>query len=128
MGFFKSMNDLQKQAKAIDKDFHPGQRMAEGKERMKAAQAMMAQQTAAANASLNGLDGQATVVAVRQTPTMVNFQPMVEIDLTVLAAGRPPYPVTVTQVVDQVSLTRLQPGASVAVKIDANDPSSVFVA
>jgi len=128
MGFFKSMNDLHKQAKEIDKDFHPGQMMADGMERMKSAQAMMAQQTQAANAALNGLDGQATVVAVRQTPTMVNFQPMVEIDLTVLGAGRPPYPVTVTQVVDQVSLARLQPGASVAVKIDANDPNSVFVA
>ena len=58
---------------------------------------------------------------------MVNYQPQVEIDLTVLAAGRPPYPVTVTQVVDQVSLARLQPGATVAVKVDPADPTSVWI-
>lgn len=128
MGFFRSMNELHKQSKELDKDFHPGEMMANGMERMKAAQAMMAQQTQAANAALNGLDATATVVAVRQTPTMVNFQPMVEIDLTVLAPGRAPYPATVSQVVDQVTLPRLQPGASVAVKVDPNDPNTVFVA
>lgn len=128
MGFLRSMNELHKQAKEIDKDFHPGQMMADGKAKLAQAQEMMAQQTKAANMAANGLDGTATVVAVRQTPTMINFQPMVEVDLTVLAAGRPPYPVTVTQVVSQVTLPRLQPGASVAVKVDPADASSVWIA
>lgn len=127
MGFFKSLNDVHKQAKALDKDFHPGQMMADGQAKMAAATAMMAEQTKAANAAAHGLDGTATVVAVRQTPTMINFQPLVEIDLTVLGAGRPPYPVTVQQVVDQVSLPRVQPGASLPVKIDPADANAVWL-
>jgi hypothetical protein len=127
MGFLKSMNDLHKQAKEIDKDFHPGQMMAEGKDRMAAATAMMAEQTKAANMAANGLPGTATVVAVRQGTTMINFQPLVEIDLTVMTPGRPPYPATVKQVVAPVSLPRLQPGAAVAVKIDPADATSVWI-
>lgn len=127
MGFFKSLNDLNKQAKEMDKTFHPGQMMADGQAKMAAATAMMAAQTQAANASANGLDATATVVALRQGTAMVNFQPLVEIDLTVLAPGRPPYPVTVKQVIDQVSLARLAPGASVGVKVDPADPTSVWI-
>ena len=126
-GFFKSVHELHKQAKEIDKTFDPGQQMADGQARMQAATAMMAEQTKAANAASNGLDGTATIVAVRQLPTMINFQPMCEIDLTVIGAGGPPYPVTVQQTVDQVTLPRLQPGASVAVKVDPSDRASVWI-
>ena len=49
MGFFKSMNELQKQSKEINKNCDPGQQMADGMEQMKEANAMMAAQTQAAN-------------------------------------------------------------------------------
>ncbi|MFL5847265.1 MAG: hypothetical protein ACJ762_21520 [Solirubrobacteraceae bacterium] len=127
MGFFKSINELNKQAKEMDKTFHPGQMMADGQAKMAAATAMMAAQTQAANASANGLDATATVVALRQGTAMINMQPLVEIDLTVIAPGRPPYPATVKQVIDQVSLARLTPGSSVAVKVDPVDAGSVWI-
>jgi len=127
MGMFKSMRDLQKQANEISKNSDPGQRMVEGMERMKEAQAMMAQQTAAANLAATGLDGIATITGVRQTGAMVNFQPVLELDLTVVAAGRPPLPATLSQPVEQVFLTRAQPGAKVAVKVDQNNPDLVWI-
>lgn len=127
MGMFKAMRDLQKQGNEISKNWDPGQQMADGMERMKEAQAMMAQQTAAANLAATGLDGVATITAVRQTGAMVNFQPVLELDLTVVAAGRPPLPATLSQPVEQVFLTRAQPGAKVAVKVDQADPNLVWI-
>jgi hypothetical protein len=128
MGMFKSMHQLHKQAKEIDKDFHPGQMMADGQSRMAEASAMMAAQTKATQAALTGLDGSATISAVRQGSTLVNFQPVVEIDMTVMVPGRMPYPATVEQVVAQVNLHRLAPGASIPVKVDAGDPQAIFLA
>jgi hypothetical protein len=66
-------------------------------------------------------------VAVRQGHGMVNFQPMLELDLTVIPAGGVPYPVTVKQVTPQVHLAQAQPGASLHVKVAPDDPSSVWI-
>lgn len=127
MGFLRSVHELHKQAKEIDKDFHPGQMMADGQARMAEASAMLAAQTRAATAAADGVAGTATVSALRQGTTMVNFQPVVEIDLTVMVPGRMPYPVSLEQVVDQVSLARLAPGATVAVKVDPADAQAVWI-
>ena len=127
MGFFKSMRDLQKQADEINKNWDVGAQLESAQAQMQTAQEAMAQQTAAANAALNGLDGTATIVAVRQGSGMVNYQPMLEIDLTVIPAGGMPYPVTVKQVTPQVHLAQAQPGAGVHVKIAPDDPASVWI-
>jgi hypothetical protein len=127
MGFFKSMRDLQKQSNEINKNWDVGAQLEDAQVRMQGAQEMMAAQTAAANAALTGIDGTATIVAVRQGQAMVNFQPMLEIDLTVIPAGGMPYPATVKQVTPQVHLAQAQPGASVHVKIAQDDPASVWI-
>lgn len=127
MGFFKSMVDLQKQANEINKNWDVGAQLADAQASMQNAQAMMAQQTAAANLAATGLDGVATITGVRQQGGMVNFQPILELDLTVAAAGRPPMPVTVAQPVEQVFLTKAQPGAKVAVKVDPANPMLVWI-
>lgn len=127
MGFFKSLNDLQKQSKEINKNWDVGAQLADAQAQMADANALMAQQTAAANAATNGMDATATVTAVRQQGGMVNFQPMIELDLTVMAPGNPPYPLTVKQVVPQTQLAMLQPGTSLKVKVDQNDPSAVWI-
>jgi hypothetical protein len=127
MGFFKSMRDLQKQADEINKNWDVGAQLDDAQARMQDAQEAMAQQTAAANAALTGVDGTATIVAVRQGAGMVNFQPMLEIDLTVIPAGGLPYPVTVKQVTPQIHLAQAQPGASVHVKVAPDDPASVWI-
>ena len=128
MGMFKSMRDLQKQADEINKNWDVGAQLADAQTRMQQAQELMAEQTAAANAATTGVDATATIVAVRQGRGMVNFQPMVQVDLTVLPdGGLPPYPVTVEQVIPQVHLAQAQPGAAVHVKVDPNNPASVWI-
>jgi hypothetical protein len=127
MGFFKSMRELQKQSDEINKNWDVGAQLEDAQARMQDAQEMMAQQTAAANAALTGIDGTATIVAVRHGHGMVNYQPMLELDLTVFPEGGMPYPVTVKQVTPQIHLAQAQPGQSVHVKVAPDDPASVWI-
>ena len=127
MGMFKSLRDLQQQSEEINKNWDVGAQLEDAQARMQDAQEMMAQQTAAANAAVSGADATATIVAVRQGNGMVNLQPIIEVDLTVLPDGLPPYPVTVKQVIPQIHLAQAQPGASVHVKVDPNNPASVWI-
>jgi hypothetical protein len=127
MGLFKSVRDLQKQSNEINKNWDVGQQLDDAQKQMQHAQDVMAEQTAAANAATTGVDATATLVAVRQGHAMVNFQPMIEVDLTVIPDGLPPYPATVKQVIPQVNLAQAVPGANVRVKVDPNDPSSIWI-
>jgi hypothetical protein len=127
MGFFKSMSDLNKQAKQIEKTFDPGQQMKDGMAKMTAANAMMAAQTQAANLALTGIPASASIVAAQQTGALINFQPSLQLDLLVLPTGGVPYPVTVTQVVEQPFLGKAVAGSTVAVKVDSADPQVVWI-
>jgi hypothetical protein len=127
MGFFKSLRDLQKQSDEINENWDVGAQLADAQARMTEANAFMAQQTAAANAATSGVEATATVAAVRQEGGMVNYQPIVELDLTVIAPDNPPFPLTVKQVVAQTQLAMLRPGASLKVKVDPDDPSAIWI-
>ena len=127
MGMFRSMRQLQKQATEINKNWDPGQQMQDGMARMQEAQQFMAQQTQAANIAATGVDATAMITGVTQTGAMVNFQPTLQIEMTVMRAGSPPYPASVTQVVEQVFLTKAVAGASVPVKVDPEDPNSIWI-
>jgi hypothetical protein len=127
MGFFKDINTLKKQAKEIDKTWDPGAQMRAGKERMAAAQEMLAQQTAAAQLATTGETAEAQVVASRDTGTQINLQPMLELDLLVMRQGQPPYPATVRQVVANAQLGLLTPGATISVRVDPANPSTVLL-
>lgn len=127
MGFLKSMVDLQRQAGEISKTFDPAAQMAQAQQQMAQAQAMMAQQTAAATIALSGLDGVATITGVRQTGAMINFQPVLDVDLSVVAADRAPHATTVSGPVEQLYLSRAQPGSEVAVKVDQANPDLVWI-
>jgi hypothetical protein len=127
MGLFKSVRDLNKQAGEINKNWDVGAQLEGAQAQMADANEMMAQQTKAANAATSGVEATAVVAAVRQGTGMVNFQPIIELDLTVMPEGLPPYPVTVKQVVPQVQLAQVQAGANLHVKVDPNDPSAVWI-
>lgn len=124
---FKGMRDLQKQANEINKDFDPGQQMKDGMARMQQANEMMAQQTQAANIATSGTPATASITSVAQAGAMVNFQPTMAIELNVFPDGQPPYPATVTQVVEQHYLAKAAPGQKVAVKVDPQDPQTVWI-
>jgi len=127
MGLFKNMRDLTKQAQELQENMDVGAQLENAQSQMAAANEMMAQQTAAANAAVTGVDATAMIVEVRQGAAMINFQPIVEVDLTVMPAGLPPYPVTVKQVASMVQLPQVRAGATVHVKVDPNNPSTVWI-
>jgi hypothetical protein len=127
MGMFKSIREVQKQAKEIDRNYDSKATLGNAMDRMKAANEMMAQQTQAANIATTGVDARATIAAVGQTGAMVNFQPTLKIDLTVLPEGLPPYPASVTQVVEQIYLGKAVPGQSVPIKVDPENPGLIWI-
>jgi len=58
----------------------------------------------------------------------VNENPQVEMDLQVTVEGLPPYTATHRQVIAQIAIPQFQPGATVPVRVDPEDPSSVLIA
>ena len=131
MGFFKSMRDLHKEAIDIEKTMPPVKdRMAGATSRMAAATQSLATQTEAINQSFDaassGVEATATINGAR-TVGMVNFNPLMEFDLTVMREGMPPYPATARQVVPQMELAQLQSGTSVGVKVDPNDRAAIWL-
>lgn len=127
MGFFKSIHELKGQAKEIEREWDPKAQRESAMTRLAAAQEAMAEQTRAANLAATGLDATATVVDARQTSAQVNFDPIVELDLTVFPAGGSPYPATIRQVVSQLYLSKVQPGGNLVAKVDPQDPTTVWI-
>lgn len=136
MGVFRSMRDLQKQAKQIEATMPPvADRMAAAQARMAAANQMMAAQTQAANAAVAAAEGTAGPAAARRTVTitgmrqigMMNFDLLVEFDLTVLPDGLPPYPATTQQCVSQMQIGKLQPGLTLQASVDPSNPAAIWL-
>jgi hypothetical protein len=127
MGFFKSMHELNKVARELRDEHNPDQQMKDSIAKMGAMQEMLAAQTQAANLAATGTPATASIVSAQSTGGMVNFQPTMKIDLTVFPAGGVPYPVSVTQVVEQVFIAKAAPGNQVQVKIDQADPQVVWI-
>ena len=132
MGVFKSMRDLQKQAKEIERSMPPvADRMAAAQARMANLNQMLAAQTQAANAAAGVADGSAvrrtvTINGMRQIG-MMNFDLLIEFDLTVLPDGMPPYPATTQQRVTQMEVGRLQPGLTLQASVDPSNPAAIWL-
>lgn len=136
MGVFKSMRDLQKQAKEIERSMPPvADRMAAAQARMANLNQMLAAQTQAANAAAAVAAGVADGSAVRRTVTingmrqigMMNFDLLIEFDLTVLPDGMPPYPASTQQRVTQMEVGRLQPGLTLQASVDPSNPAAIWL-
>jgi hypothetical protein len=78
--------------------------------------------------AVNGRHGTATIIDIRRTGTFVNEDPEVEMDLEVSVDGMRPYPATHRQVVARVAAPQFHPGATVPVKVDPLEPTSLVVA
>jgi hypothetical protein len=121
----KKLNDLGRQAEA---SFDPAAMTASAQGSLADLTAHMRQQVAAGQAvQATGVAGSATVVAATQTGALVNFNPVVRLELLVTVPGRPPYPAAVETVVPQIHLVRVQRGATVPVSVAAADPAQVLV-
>ena len=63
---------------------------------------------------------------MRQVGT-VNFDLLVEFDLTVTPEGRPPYPATIQQLVSQFQVGQLQQGRTLQATIDPSNPMAIWL-
>lgn len=136
MGVLKNIRDLKKQAREIEREMPPvADRMAEAQARMANLSRGLAAQTQAANAALAAASGMADGSATRRMVTvtgmrqigMVNFDLLVEFDLTVLPDDAPPYPATTQQTVSQMQLGRLRPGITVQAAVDPANPAAIWL-
>jgi hypothetical protein len=58
---------------------------------------------------------------------MMNFDLLVEFDLTVLQGGMPPYPATTQQRVSQMQAGRLRPGQTLQASVDPSNPAAIWL-
>ena len=141
MGLFKNMKDtmagaaeLTKTAKEVQKEQGGGkglfgmpsmsESIANANDALKSVQQQQATQV---RLMTEGLVGQGTIKALRDTGTQVNYQPQFEIDLEIALPDRDPYPVTITQVVAMSVLPQFQPGVTMPVHVDPKDPNIVMI-
>lgn len=136
MGIIKGMRDLQKQAKEMERNMPPaGQRMAEAQQRMANMQNMLAQQTQAANMAAAAASGMADGSSVRRKVTingmrqigMMNFDLLVQFDLTVFPDGMPPYPATVQQAVSQMQIGQIKQGTTLEAAVNRENPEMIWL-
>jgi hypothetical protein len=75
----------------------------------------------------DGLQGQATIVSLRESGPYVNNRPTITMDLDVKLPGRAEYRAESKAAVGRLVIGRLQPGATIPVRVDAGDPAKVSV-
>lgn len=131
MGFFKDINTLNKQGKAMREQYPVQQQIANAQASMAQANQMMAGMAqgsmAATAAATNGMPAVATITAARQTGAMMNYNPVVELELLVMMPTGVPMPTTRQEVVQQIHLGRCQPGLRLNVKVDPADVNSLWI-
>jgi hypothetical protein len=136
MGMFKNLRDLQKQAHELERSMPPaGEQMRRMQGRLADINAMMGAQIQAANMAASAASGLNDGTAVRGTAVItsmrqvgeVNFDLLIQFDLTVMADGMPPYPATVQQTVSQMQIAQVQPGVQLQATIDRSNPQSIWL-
>ena len=129
MGMFKDMKDMVNVARSDElKEMRqtakamPRTSMMDA---MREGNAALQQATSAQALYTSGLQGQATIEGLTDTGTVLNHNPICEFQLTVTVPGRAPYPVTHQQMVPAVMLASYQPGTTMQVRVDPDDPSKL---
>lgn len=127
MGFFKDLNRLSKQAKEIDETYDAGAQAQQGLAQMRQMNQMLQQQAQATNVATTGAPAQVQITGSRDTGTVMNMQPVLQIDVLVVPDGGVPFPTTLSQVVPMAALPRVVPGASFAGRVDPSTPGAVWI-
>ncbi len=74
-----------------------------------------------------GLTGQATIVSLSEGGPYVNQRPTITMDLDVELPERESYRAQAKQPVGRLVIGRMQPGATIPVRVDPKDPRKVVV-
>jgi hypothetical protein len=136
MGFIKGMRDLQKQAKDLEASMPPvADRMAQAQQKMANMNQMLAAHTQAANMAAAAASGMADGSSVRRKVTingirqvgMINFDVLVQFDLTVFPDGMPPYPATTQQAVSQMQIGQLRQGTILEAAVSRENPDMIWL-
>jgi hypothetical protein len=131
MGFFKDLKQLSDTGKQMQRDagIRPG--FAGMKDAVAMSnQALQGLQQADADSQrllATGTVATGIVKGIRDTGTMVNMHPQLELDLEVTIPGQPAYPVTTRQVVSPVNIPQIQPGNPVSLRVDPMDVNRVLI-
>ncbi|WP_445150465.1 hypothetical protein [Baekduia sp. Peel2402] len=129
----KDIKNLQKQAEAMTPPEHRGVMGGFRQMRDGVAQAnemlgsMQAEGQKAQHLMANGQVASATITAVRDTGMTINDNPTVELDLAVSLNGTEPYAVTHRQTISRIAIPSFQPGATVPVRVDPSDRTSLMI-
>ena len=134
MGFLKDIRGLQKAANDMTPPEYRGMRG--GMRALKDTAAMgnemlgdmQRQAETAQRLMATGRQGTAVVTALRDTGVTVNENPQIELDLDVTVEGMPVYPVTHRQVISRLAVAGFQPGATVPVRVDPQQPRTLIIA
>jgi len=132
MGVFKDLRTLSGQSKEIRKNAPPMKdKMANMSSKMAEANAMMAamaQDAAQANTAIaNGVAAVATIISARQSGALINFNPVVDLELLIMLPSGVPMQATRQETVQQLHLGRCQPGLRLNVKVDPTNANSLWI-
>jgi hypothetical protein len=122
MGLFKGMKDL-KDINDMSKQYKRPS-MLEGLAQAKDAMAGI-QETQRVTAT--GVPGSARVLGVTDTGATINDHPVCEVQLEVTVPGQGPYTTTIRQSIPRMQAPMLQPGTTLAVKVDPADRDTVVL-
>ncbi|MGF1507353.1 MAG: hypothetical protein ACFB51_19835 [Anaerolineae bacterium] len=74
-----------------------------------------------------GLEGEGTIISIRETGTYVNNMPQALIRLEVTVPGWSPYEAETRMVVSQFQIPQFQPGAKVRVRVDPDNKEKIAI-
>lgn len=128
MGMFKDLRDLHKAGKEETKRSGGMFKMAKDglAQANEAVQQVQADRALAEDLASRGVDGKATIRSLVATGKEINLQPELRFELTVDVNGYTS-DVIHTQAVSPAMLGQLQPGATVACKVDPSDHSKLMI-
>lgn len=120
MGFMKGVRDLKDISDMSRQYERPklGDALAMSKDALQEIQTMQ-------RLGISGVPGRARLLSVTDTGGTMNEHPICEIQLEVTVPGHAPYTTVVRQPVPRMQAPMLQPGGTIAVKVDPNDPTTV---
>lgn len=124
MGFFTNLGKLTVMGFENLVTMDTGKQLAQAQATM---DALIAQNALRTDAAEGFVPATASVVRVTSTGVVVNDGVQVALELTVLLAGGAPVPVHLTTVIPMVLVPRVQPGASLPVKVDPANPSRLVL-
>jgi hypothetical protein len=127
MGIFKDLHTVSKQGKALGAQSDVGDRLQKGMESMAQANQYLVEQAAGAQLATTGTPARLQVTGARDSGTVVNMQPVLELSLLVQPVGGVPYPATVRQTVPAASTGRVVPGSVLSGRVDPTEPTAVWI-